>query len=92
MRFVKPLDTALIDSILKKTSCLITVEDHHITGGFGSAVMEAVSARGIEVHRIGVPDRFVEHGSPSELYKEVGLDTESIAATVRQVTSSRTPA
>ena len=92
MRFVKPLDTDLIDAILQKTSCLITVEDHHITGGFGSAVMEAVSSHGIEVHRIGVPDRFVEHGSPNELYREVGLDAENIAARVRQAAGSRTPA
>jgi 1-deoxy-D-xylulose-5-phosphate synthase len=91
MRFVKPLDTTLIESILKKTSRLITVEDHNITGGFGSAVMEAVAPHRAEVWRIGVPDRFVEHGSQSELYREVGLDAGSIADKIRQVLGSRVP-
>ncbi|MCS7154721.1 MAG: 1-deoxy-D-xylulose-5-phosphate synthase [Bacteroidetes bacterium] len=84
MRFVKPLDTALIDEAAERYPVLVTIEDGVLMGGFGSAVLEYLAERGYSGHvlRLGLPDRFVEHGSPAELYAEVGLDPAGIAARV----------
>lgn len=87
MRFAKPLDTALLDEMSTRYTRFVTIEDGTRIGGFGSAVAEYVSAEhpGIRVSIMGVPDRIVEHGSPKELYREVGLDAEGIAAEIRRV-------
>lgn len=87
MRFAKPLDTALLDELSTRYTRFVTIEDGTRIGGFGSAVAEYVSAEhpGIRVSIMGVPDRIVEHGSPKELYREVGLDSEGIAAEIRRV-------
>lgn len=87
MRFAKPLDTALLDELSTRYARFVTIEDGTRIGGFGSAVAEYVSAEhpGIRVSIMGVPDRIVEHGSPKELYREVGLDAEGIAAEIRRV-------
>jgi 1-deoxy-D-xylulose-5-phosphate synthase len=87
MRFAKPLDTALLDELSTRYSRFVTIEDGTRIGGFGSAVAEYISAEhpGIRVSIMGVPDRIVEHGSPKELYREVGLDAEGIAAEIRRV-------
>ncbi len=87
MRFAKPLDTELLDELSTRYTRFITIEDGTRIGGFGSAVAEYVSAEhpGIRVSIMGVPDRIVEHGSPKELYREVGLDAEGIAAEIRRV-------
>lgn len=84
MRFVKPLDTDLIDDLVTRYSHFVTVEDGTVAGGFGSAVAEYVAERhsGVRVRILGVPDRIIDHGSPAELYAEVGLDAESIAEQV----------
>lgn len=84
MVFLKPLDTELLDKILKQYERIITVEDGVISGGFGSAVTEYATAKEYKgkITRLGVPDRFIPHGSVSELYKECGIDAESIAATL----------
>ncbi len=94
VRFVKPLDTALLDSIAGRFSRVVTLEDNSVLGGFGSAVCEYYAPKAhkdlqITVH--GVPDRFVDHGSPSELAAELGLDAQGIAAVVRSVLSVSTP-
>lgn len=80
MRFLKPLDTALLDDVCSKFNRIITVEDGVKKGGFGSAVTEYIASRGLHkrVVSLGLPDEFVEHGSPSELYRLTGLDEESI--------------
>lgn len=84
MRFAKPLDTDLIDALVARYHRLVTVEDGTRLGGFGSAVAEYVADKhpGVQVVILGVPDRIVEHGSPAELYAEVGLDAAGIAAQV----------
>ncbi len=67
---------------------LITVEDHVITGGFGSAVIEFLADEGItgvEVRRLGVPDRFIPHGTQEELRKICGFDKDAIAQAVLQM-------
>src|SRR5699024_6674581 len=91
MRFAKPLDTALIDEICHNYKHIITIEDGTKLGGFGSAVAEYLSDKPhhIPVSIMGVPDHIVEHGTQEELYKEVGLDPESIKQKVRKVLDVR---
>jgi len=87
MRFVKPLDEELLHEVFSKYKKIITIEDGTITGGFGSAVLEFMAANKYqaEVVIMGIPDRLVEHGTPKQLYAEIGLDANGIAATVRSM-------
>ena len=80
LRFVKPLDTEMLDYIGQNFKKAITIEDGIRAGGAGSAVMEFMSERGYDtkVIRIGLEDRFVQHGSVEELYRICGLDEDSI--------------
>lgn len=80
MRYIKPLDEALLEEVARNFKRIVTVEDGIRTGGMGSAVMEWMNDHGynIPVTRLGLPDRFVEHGTPKELYHLVGLDKENI--------------
>ncbi|KPP98551.1 MAG: 1-deoxy-D-xylulose-5-phosphate synthase Dxs [Bacteroidetes bacterium HLUCCA01] len=84
MRFVKPLDTALIDTIANRYQRLITIEDGTRLGGFGSAVAEYVAENhpGLAVKIMGVPDAIIEHGSQKELYREVGIDAQAVTEMV----------
>ncbi|MCK9419801.1 MAG: 1-deoxy-D-xylulose-5-phosphate synthase [Nitrospirae bacterium] len=86
-RFVKPLDETMIISVAKKTGRIVTVEEHALSGGFGSAVLECLDANsvaGIKTHRIGVPDAFIEHGAQQILRRKYGLDADGIYASVRE--------
>ncbi len=87
MRFLKPLDETMLHEIAKKFKQIVTIEDGVIKGGFGSAVLEFMSDNGynIQVKRLGIPDAFVEHGTPEELYNMLGLDGEGIAASIRSI-------
>ncbi len=87
-RFVKPLDKNLLCDLLARVPRLITVEDHVLAGGFGSAVCEMLAdegLRGIEVKRLGVPDRFIPHGTQEELRKLCGFDKDAIAQAALQM-------
>jgi len=77
MRFVKPLDTALIEALTKTHSCVVTIEDNAIAGGAGSAVNEFILSKGIaiKVLNIGLPDVFIKHGTQAEVHQELGLDS-----------------
>lgn len=82
-RFVKPLDKELIREWALRTGRVVTVEENVLQGGFGSAVLELLSEEGlghIPLMRIGLPDRFIEHGSQAVLRKKYGLDAPGIAA------------
>ena len=85
-RFVKPLDREMILESYRGHKLLVTLEDNVITGGFGSAVLEVLAEEGCHggVITMGVPDRFIRHGSVAELKKEIGLDPESIAEQIRK--------
>ena len=87
MRFVKPIDEALLHEVFAKFNKVITNEDGTILGGFGSAVLEFMNVHGYkaDVKIMGIPDRLIEHGSPKELYNEIGLDANAIAATIREI-------
>ena len=87
MRFLKPLDEALLTEVVQKFRCIVTVEDGVRAGGFGSAVLEWVADRNADcrVVRLGLPDEFVEHGSVPELRALVGLDAAGIARTILNI-------
>jgi 1-deoxy-D-xylulose-5-phosphate synthase len=86
MRFVKPLDTDLIKELAANHSLLVTLEDNVVAGGAGSGVNEYLAAEGLTCRtlNLGLPDRFLEHGTREELLQEAGLDTESIYRVVLQ--------
>lgn len=81
MRFAKPLDEEILHEVMKHFRRIITVEDGSIAGGFGSAIVEFAAHHNynVEIRTLGLPDKFIEHGSPDELYKLCGLDYESLA-------------
>lgn len=87
MRFVKPLDEALLHEICQCYPKLITVEDGTVKGGFGSAVLEFMAANGYknDFRILGIPDRLVEHGTPAELHRECGYDATAIVNAVREM-------
>jgi len=85
-RFVKPLDEELILRLAKKAGRIVTVEEHALQGGFGSAVLECIEDNrlsAVKILRIGLPDRFIEHGPQAVLRQKYGLDTDGIFASVR---------
>ena len=87
-RFVKPLDKDLFRDLLSRVPRVITVEDHVIDGGFGSALVEFLADEGISgvsVKRLGVPDRFIPHGTQDELRKICGFDKDAIAQAALQM-------
>jgi 1-deoxy-D-xylulose-5-phosphate synthase len=92
MRFLKPLDQDLLKGVFDHFDKVITVEDASVVGGLGSAVIEYMNDHEYQakVLRLGIPDRFVDHGTQEELYRECGYHAEGIAAAARKmVLSSR---
>ncbi len=80
MRFLKPIDEELLEEVFQKHNRVITLEDGCITGGLGDAVIEYMTAHGHQatVVRMGIPDKFVEHGTTQQLRAECGFDEENI--------------
>jgi 1-deoxy-D-xylulose-5-phosphate synthase len=91
MRFLKPIDNQLLKSIFTRFNKIITLEDASVVGGLGSAVIEYMNDNSYKakVIRLGIPDRFIEHGTQEELYKECGYDAAGIAAAVRNLVQSK---
>lgn len=87
MRFVKPIDKELLTEIFENYKFIITIEDGVIQGGFGSAVLEFMAANNYSanVKLLGIPDKFIEHGTPDDLYKECGIDTKGITNSVLEL-------
>ena len=88
MRFVKPMDSALLDEALKISPRLVTVEDNSLVGGFGSAVAEYTADKqaACKLLRLGIPDEFVEHAKSAQLYEQLGINAEKIAAHILEWT------
>jgi 1-deoxy-D-xylulose-5-phosphate synthase len=87
-RFVKPLDTALMTETARRIPRIITIEENALQGGFGSAVLEALSDGGVKVEtlrRLGIPDQFIEHGPQKLLRRKYGLDVEGLMAAAREI-------
>ena len=80
LRFLKPLDEEMLDEIGKNFQFIVTIEDGVLKGGMGSAILEFMADQGYTptVRRIGIPDRFIQHGTPKELYQICGMDAENI--------------
>lgn len=87
MRFAKPIDEVLLHEVFTKFNKIITVEDGTVVGGFGSAVLEFMNAHGYkaDVKIMGIPDALIEHGTPKQLYSEIGIDANGIAEAVRDM-------
>ncbi len=93
-RFVKPLDKDMILSVAKRTGRIVTVEEHALLGGFGSAVLESLDAQGvtgIKTHRIGLPDTYIEHGPQAVLRHKYGLDASGIFSSVKEFVEKSRP-
>ncbi len=91
MRFAKPIDEELLHEVFQKFEKVVTIEDGTVVGGFGSAVLEFMAQHNYsaEVKIMGIPDRLVEHGTPKQLYEEIGIDANGIAKTVREMMNVR---
>jgi 1-deoxy-D-xylulose-5-phosphate synthase len=91
MRFVKPLDELLLHEVFGKFKKVITVEDGCIQGGMGSAILEFMADHGYhaEVKRLGVPDRFIEHGTQDELYRECNYDKQAMVETAVEMVGEK---
>jgi 1-deoxy-D-xylulose-5-phosphate synthase len=91
MRFVKPIDEILLHEVFGKFKKVITVENGCIQGGMGSAVLEFMSDNNYqaEVKRLGIPDKFIEHGTQAELYEECFFDDKAIVTTVKSLLASQ---
>ena len=86
MRFVKPLDIDLIVELAGNHSLLVSIEENAIIGGAGSEIERALAERGLKVPllRLGLPDRFIDHGDQTRLLAELGLDKDGILRNVRE--------
>ena len=86
MRFVKPLDTAMIHDLANENDLLVTVEDNVKMGGAGSAVNEVLMAQhlNVPVLNLGLPDHFIEHGTREELMAQIGLDAQGILRSIQK--------
>jgi 1-deoxy-D-xylulose-5-phosphate synthase len=90
-RFVKPLDAELIMTAARTSGRIITVEENALQGGFGSAVLEMLydnDLQDIKIRRLGVPDRYIEHGSQAQLRKDLGIDADGIAVAAEEFLKS----
>ncbi|MGN7819799.1 1-deoxy-D-xylulose-5-phosphate synthase [Chitinophaga varians] len=87
LRFVKPLDEAMLHEVFSNFNKVITVEDGAIIGGVGSAVLEFMAKHNYnaQVKMLGIPDKIIEHGKPEELYRECGYDPSGIARATREM-------
>ncbi len=87
LRYVKPLDEELIESIGRRFDRIVTVEDGILRGGVGEAVIASLARKGLhpEVRMLGIDDKFVEHGTPAELYALCGYDEEGISAAIESL-------
>jgi 1-deoxy-D-xylulose-5-phosphate synthase len=92
-RFAKPLDEELVIELATRTGFLVTIEEAQLMGGFGSAVLELLETRGVEVkiRRLGLPDGYIEHGTRAELLADVGLTPGQVAEQVTTWMRTRTP-
>ena len=89
MRFLKPIDTGILQEVGKKYSRIITIENGTVTGGLGTAVMEFMTDNGFTpiIRRLGLPDRFIEHGSTPQLLHLCHIDEDAVISTLSELTS-----
>ncbi len=87
LRFLKPLDADLLHEVASHFDKIVTVEDGALEGGMGTAIMEFMADHGYKptIHRVGIPDEFIEHGTVPELYHLCGMDVEAIVTKLTQI-------
>ncbi len=87
LRFVKPIDEEILTEVFNNFKYVVTVEDGVIQGGFGSAVLEFMAANNFSatLKLLGIPDKFIEHGTPEDLYRECGIDVKGITLAVLEL-------
>jgi 1-deoxy-D-xylulose-5-phosphate synthase len=85
MRFVKPIDAELVRRLAATHELIVTVEEHQLMGGAGSAVLEVLADTKVKTLMLGLPDRFIDHGDTAKLLSAVGLDAEGIQKAIRSV-------
>jgi 1-deoxy-D-xylulose-5-phosphate synthase len=93
-RFAKPLDVRLVEKLVRSGKPVLTVEDHHVIGGFGSCVLEACNERRLStenIHRLALPDRWIYQGSRGDQQAEAGIDAPGIVRAVREIVGERAP-
>lgn len=93
-RFAKPIDVAMLEFYARSVDAIVTLEDHVLKGGFGSAVLEELNTLNLTtpVIRIGWPDQFIEHGKPDALRAKYGITVDAILAQLRPILSQGSPA
>ena len=94
-RFAKPIDSSLVRALLTRSIPVLTIEDHSVIGGFGSALLECAQSYGLDASRVvrhGIPDRLVFQDSRSDQLREVGLDADGIARMIRHAADPTDPA
>jgi len=88
VRFVKPLDTETLLAPLRRGQFLVTMEEGVLSGGFGGAVLESANEAGLDtrgIYRLGIPDRYVEHGERAELLDDLGLNADNLVKVCRRL-------
>jgi 1-deoxy-D-xylulose-5-phosphate synthase len=90
-RFIKPLDEALLVEHIERASAVITVEENALPGGFGSAILELCQEHGLRpnIHRAGIPDRFIPHGNVSTLHADCGIDVNGLVQAYHAISKPR---
>ncbi len=92
MRFIKPLDTKMLDDVASRHTKIVTLEESTLIGGFGSGILEYFAEKNYknDILRIGLPDEFVDHGTQKELHSLLGIDPGGIAKKVKSFTGKKT--
>ena len=86
MRFLKPIDENILREVGEKFKFIVTLEDGTVKGGLGSAVTEYMAQNGYtpRIKVMGIPDSFIEHGTPEQLYRICGMDADSVLAAIME--------
>jgi 1-deoxy-D-xylulose-5-phosphate synthase len=93
-RFAKPIAAEFVERLFAEHDRIVTIEDHVLQGGYGSALLEVASDLGLDtrkIYRLGIPDRHIEHGRRDQLFAEIGIDVPGIVGAVRLLLSSDRP-
>ena len=91
MRFIKPLDVDILHDVVTRFEKIVTLEESTIVGGFGSGVLEYLAERNLknDILKIGLPDKFIDHGTQEELHKQIGIDPDGIVEKVKKFLNTK---
>ena len=91
MRFIKPIDVDILHNVVTRFEKIVTLEESTIMGGFGTGVLEFLAERNLknDILRIGLPDKFIDHGTQEELHKLIGIDTDGIVEKIKKFLNTK---